>query len=98
MINSVASADPAVSAGFFGQYFLGILQDLFFVLTDSEHKGSFKGQTTLLARLFYLVESHQIQSPLWDPATVTDPSMTNPTFVRQYCAELLHNAFPHMRV
>jgi hypothetical protein len=44
MINRVAGADPADSAGCFGQHFLGILQELFFVLTGSEHKGTFEGR------------------------------------------------------
>lgn len=44
-----------------------------------------------------LVENGSIQVPLWDPAQVTDPNMTNPTFVRQYLANLLQTAFPNLQ-
>lgn len=97
LINNFASADVAVSNAFFQQYFLGMLQDLFFVLTDSEHKSGFKNQSVLLARLFYLVESGSIQAPLFDPATVDNPNMTNQEFIRGYCANLLSSAFPHVQ-
>jgi exportin-1 len=55
----------------------------------------FKLQGILLARLFQLVETNQIEAPLFDPA-VTDPSMTNQKYLRQFCADLLTNAFPHV--
>lgn len=64
-------------------------------LTVLHHVG-FKLQTAMLARLFNLIEVNQIQAPLWDPAAVTDPAMTNQRFLREYCAALLKNAFPHL--
>jgi exportin-1 len=98
LINNFASAgDPAIANAFFQQYFLSMLQDLFFVLTDSEHKSGFKNQSILLARLFDLVESGQIQAPLFDPAQVSEPNMTNQQFIRGYVANMLSNAFPHMQ-
>lgn len=97
LINNFASSDAAVSNAFFQQYFLGMLQDLFFVLTDSEHKSGFKNQSVLLARLFYLVESGAIQAPLFDPTQVENPNMTNQEFIRGYCANLLQSAFPHVQ-
>lgn len=54
-------------------------------------------QTILLARLISLVESGGVQAPLFDPATVSDPSMSNATFLKQYIANLLQNAFTHMQ-
>lgn len=39
LINNVANdSDEGVKAGFFQQYFLSLLQDIFFVLTDTDHK------------------------------------------------------------
>ncbi|KAG8900433.1 Karyopherin transporter [Tulasnella sp. 403] len=93
IINNFASADPAIGNIFFQSYFLSILQDTFFVLTDTDHKSGFKLQTAMLARLFNLVELNQIQAPLFDPA---DTTMTNQRFLREYCASLLKNAFPHL--
>ncbi|KAL0947085.1 hypothetical protein HGRIS_013226 [Hohenbuehelia grisea] len=98
VVNNFASAaDPAVSTAFFQQYYLSILQDIFFVLTDTDHKSGFKLQSVLLARLFQLVETNVIQSPLFDPSTVADPAMTNSIFLRDFSANLLKSAFPHVQ-
>ncbi|TDL27514.1 hypothetical protein BD410DRAFT_782606 [Rickenella mellea] len=98
VVNNFASAEPPVANAFFQQYFLSIIQDIFYVLTDADHKSGFKLQSLLLARMFQLVETSQIQAPLFDPATVPDPSVTNAIFLRQYCANLLKAAFPHMQI
>lgn len=98
LINNFAAAEASVANSFFQQYFLSMLQDLFFVLTDSEHKSGFKNQSILLARLFYLVESGQVQAPLFTPEQVNnDSTMTNQRFIREYCANLLQSAFPHVQ-
>ncbi|KZT28554.1 hypothetical protein NEOLEDRAFT_1129372 [Neolentinus lepideus HHB14362 ss-1] len=96
VINNFAGADPAVGNAFFQQYFLSIVQDIFFVLTDADHKSGFKLQSLLLARLFQLVETNQIQAPLFDPSQVSDPHVTNAMFLREYTANLLTTAFPHV--
>lgn len=51
----------------------------------------------MLARLIQLVEEGQVQQPLFDPATVSNPAMTNSLFMREYCVNLLRNAFPHLQ-
>jgi len=96
VINNFAGTDPNVSDAFFREYFLSILQDIFFVLTDADHKSGFKLQSLLLARLFQLVETGQIHTPLFDPAAVPDPNISNSVFLKEYCANLLKNAFPHV--
>lgn len=58
----------------------------------------FKNQSAILARLFVLVESGGITAPLFDPAVVNDPTMTNRTYVQQFCVNLLRNAFPHVQL
>lgn len=37
-----------------------------------------------------------IQAPLFDPATVSDPNVTNSAFIAEYCCGLLKSAFPHL--
>lgn len=96
VVNNFAAAEPAVSNAFFQQYFLSILQDIFFVLTDADHKSGFKLQSMVLARLFQLVETNQIHTPLFDPAQVSDPAVSNSVFLKEYCANLLKTAFSHM--
>ncbi|KDQ59442.1 hypothetical protein JAAARDRAFT_33006 [Jaapia argillacea MUCL 33604] len=96
VVNNFANADLGVSSAFFQQYFLSIVQDIFFVLTDADHKSGFKLQSLMLARMFQLVEANQLNAPLFDPSQVPDPNVTNAIFVREYCANLLKTAFPHV--
>lgn len=65
-------------------------------LTDLCMTG-FKLQALLLQKLINLVESNQVQAPLWDPAVVTQPDMTNAVFLREHIANLLQNAFAHVQ-
>ncbi|KDQ18488.1 hypothetical protein BOTBODRAFT_154392 [Botryobasidium botryosum FD-172 SS1] len=94
LINNFAAADQNASNAFFQQYSLPIVQDIFFVMTDTEHKSGFKLQSVILARMFQLAKT--IQAPLFDPATVGNPAMTNQQFLKEYCAHLLKTAFPHV--
>jgi exportin-1 len=96
MVDNFAKADAAVANAFFQAYYTALLQDLFFVLTDTDHKSGFKMQTQLLMRLYQLVESSGLQAPIFDPSTVPDSSMTNQAFLREFSASLLKNAFPHL--
>ncbi|CEL51670.1 Exportin-1 OS=Schizosaccharomyces pombe (strain 972 / ATCC 24843) GN=xpo1 PE=1 SV=3 [Rhizoctonia solani AG-1 IB] len=96
IVNNFASAEEAIANSFFQQYYLPMLQDTFFVLTDSEHKSGFKHQSLMLQRLFQLVESSSIHAPLLDPSTQPSPPPTNQQFLREYTATLLKNAFPHL--
>jgi exportin-1 len=90
--NFAGAADPAVSNAFFQGYFLSIVQDVFFVLTDTDHKSGFKLQSVLLARMFQLVELNMIHTPLFDPSQTS-----NAVFLKEYCANLLKSAFPHVQ-
>ncbi|KAK7031943.1 importin N-terminal domain-containing protein [Favolaschia claudopus] len=96
VINNFAESPAEISGQFFQQYFLNIVQDIFFVLTDTDHKSGFKLQVVVLARMFQLVDTEPIPSRLFDPTQVPDPNMTNLTFLREYTANLLHGAFPHV--
>ncbi|KAJ7693168.1 CRM1 C terminal-domain-containing protein [Mycena rosella] len=96
VVNNFASSPPEIAGPFFQQYFLSIVQDIFFVLTDTDHKSGFKMQVVVLARMFQLVDTEPIPARLFDPATVPDPNMANLAFLREYTANLLHGAFPHV--
>ena len=81
VIENVLKTDMSVANAFFQTYYLSLLQDSFYVLTDSDHKSGFKLQATLLAKLYGLAGSNSISAPLYDPAQV-DPSTSNAIFVR----------------
>ncbi|KAG1048691.1 hypothetical protein G6F43_008940 [Rhizopus delemar] len=97
LIDNISRTDAAIAGAFYQSYYLSLLQDIFFVLTDSDHKSGFKGQTEVLARLFQLVSSNMITAPLFDPSQVSNPTMTNADFLREHVSTLLQNAFPHLQ-
>ncbi|KAI9277581.1 nuclear export factor CRM1 [Sporodiniella umbellata] len=97
LIDNVSRTDAAIAGAFYQSYYLSLLQDIFFVLTDSDHKSGFRGQTEVLARLFELVSSNKINTPLFNPSQVPNPNMTNAEFLKEHVSNLLQNAFPHLQ-
>lgn len=101
LITNVADTDPQTSNAFFQQFFVPILQDVFFVLTDTDHKAGFKSQAALLARMFYLVQPAdgtpaKIQGPIYTPDMGVAPGASNRDFLTNFVANLLHTAFPNL--
>jgi len=96
LLKNISDSGPEVSAVFYKTYFLSLLQDVFYVLTDTFHKSGFSLQSTILAQMFETVEGGGIRVPLWDPNTLPDPSMTNQKFLRHYVVNLLGSAFTNL--
>jgi len=95
LIDNMAETDPQTSALFFQQFFITILQDVFFVLTDTDHKAGFKTQSMLLARMFFFIESGKISEPIYTPEQAR-PGTTNKDFLRGFVGNLLQTAFPNL--
>ncbi|KAE9978005.1 hypothetical protein EG328_007221 [Venturia inaequalis] len=95
LITNMAETDPQVCNTFFENFFTTILQDVFFVLTDSDHKSGFKSQATLLAKMFWLVESNKLQGPIYTP-DLAPQGTPNREFLRQFVGNLLTTAFPNL--
>ncbi|KAL6069759.1 Exportin-1 [Balamuthia mandrillaris] len=96
LLKNIAASGEEVAQGFYKAYFINLVQDIFYVLTDAFHKSSFSLQATILARMFHLVESGQVRVPLWDTTTNQDPAMNNSVFLRNHMTHLLLTAFPHL--
>ncbi|EHY60774.1 Exportin-1 [Exophiala dermatitidis] len=96
LINNMAETDPQTSGIFFQQFYIPILQDVFYVVTDSDHKAGFKSQSMLLARMFQLVETNKISQPLYQPGQAP-PGTTNKQFVSDFTVNLLKTAFPNLQ-
>lgn len=101
LITNIAETDANTSNAFFQQFFIPILQDVFFVLTDTDHKAGFKSQSMLLSRMFYFVApadgtQPKIQGPIYtqDQAPV---GTSNKEFLGGFVANLLQNAFPNLQ-
>jgi len=89
------STDENVANAFYSRYFLSLLQDVFFVVSDSFHKSGFKLQATILLFMLQTVAGNLIKVPLWDSATVQDPTMNNQRFVKEFIYKLV--SFPNLK-
>ncbi|KAL2174294.1 CRM1 C terminal-domain-containing protein [Thermothelomyces heterothallicus CBS 202.75] len=101
LINNIAEkTDVQTCNAFFNQFFITILQDVFFVLTDQDHKAGFKTQSMLLMRLFYFVHpadgtQPKIQGPIYQPDQA-QPGTGNREFLANFVSTLLQNAFANL--
>ncbi|OBT83509.1 hypothetical protein VE02_06876 [Pseudogymnoascus sp. 03VT05] len=100
LITNMADTDQQTSSAFFQQFFLPILQDVFFVLCDNDHKAGFKSQSTLLSRMFYFVHpgdgtQPKIQGPIY-PADQAPSGTSNKDFLGGFVANLLQTAFTNL--
>ena len=95
LIGNMAESDQETSRTFFQNFFTNILQDVFFVLCDSDHKAGFKYQTALLARMFWLVDAEKIPGPIY-MSDAAQPNTPNRTFLRDFTQTLLGNAFKNL--
>lgn len=97
LLDNVSKADKSIANAFYQTYFLSLLQDIFFVLTDTSHKAGFKLQTQILAHMFGLVERNEITIPLFDPSLLqSNPNLNNSLFLRDFIVKILVGAFPNL--
>ncbi|PNY26121.1 Exportin-1, partial [Tolypocladium capitatum] len=102
LINNIADkTDVATANAFFQRFFVTILQDVLFVVTDSDHKAGFKTQSMLLMKLFYFIHpadgtQPKIQGPIYMPDQA-QAGTSNREFLGNSVATLLRNAFPNLQ-
>ena len=96
LISNMADLDPQICNQFFQQFYTSILQDVFFVVTDADHKAGFKSQAQLLAKMFWLVDSGKLSGPIYQPDQAP-AGTSNKDFLRQYLGNLLANAFSNLQ-
>ena len=95
LIANMAETDVQTSNTFFQNFFTNIMQDIFFVLTDSDHKAGFKHQSILLAQMFLLVDTGRIRGPIYG-AGDAPTGTSNKEFLAQFVERLLNNAFSNL--
>lgn len=102
LINNIAEkTEVMTSNSFFIQFFIPILQDVFFVLTDQDHKAGFKTQSMLLMRMFYFVlpadgTTPKIQGPIYQDGQAT-AGTSNRDFLGNFVGNLLQTAFTNLQ-
>lgn len=99
--NIAEKTDASTSNAFFQRFFMTILQDVLYVVTDNDHKAGFKTQSMLLMKLFYYVQpadgsQPKIQGPIYGDDVA--PSGTgNKEFLGNSVVEMLQKAFPNLQ-
>jgi exportin-1 len=96
LVSNMADTDPQTCNAFFQQFSGTIVQDVLFVLTDSDHKAGFKSQALLLSKMFYLVESGKLQGPIYMPEQAPD-NPSNKDYLKRSVGEMLLKAFPNLQ-
>ncbi|KAF2809680.1 uncharacterized protein BDZ99DRAFT_571454 [Mytilinidion resinicola] len=96
LITNMSETDPQTCNTFFQNFYTTILQDVFFVLTDSDHKAGFKSQSMLLAKMFWLVDSGKLQGPIYTE-NMAPAGTPNKEFLKNFVGNLLANAFPNLQ-
>jgi exportin-1 len=102
LVNNIAEkTDTATADAFFQRYFSTILQDVFFVLTDNDHKAGFKTQSMLLMKLFYYIHPAdgsppKIQGPIYTPDQAP-AGTSNREYLASNVIKLLRSAFPNLQ-
>ena len=91
LLNNVQASQ--VMNDFYRAYYLGLLQDIFSVLTDTLHKPGFKLQAMILSHLFLAVESGAITTPLNPEAGATK---TNQQYLRELLLQMFSSSFPNL--
>ncbi|EAT87494.2 hypothetical protein SNOG_05103 [Parastagonospora nodorum SN15] len=97
LVSNMADTDPQTCNSFFQTFFTTILQDVFFVVTDSDHKAGFKSQSMLLAKMFWLVDSDKLQGPIYTSPDMAPAGTSNREFLRNFVGNLLATAFPNLQ-
>jgi exportin-1 len=93
LLNNVAKLDRQAASLFYQSYYILMFQDVFYVLTDREHKSGFKYQAQILAQLCTVVDSGLITGPLSE----STGGLSNEQFIREYLIQLMQSAFPNMQ-
>ena len=114
MDNMAEHTDPQTSSMFFQQFYITILQDAFFVLTDSDHKA---GESSHASCYFIMLTSgsgFKLQTLLLsrmfyfvETGKISEPVYTpeqspagtsNRQFLLDFIGNLLQSAFPNLQV
>jgi len=113
MDNMADNTDEQTSSMFFQQFYITILQDVFFVLTDSDHKGGKSKCFILTLEILILILGFKLQSLLLSrmfffvesgkiskpvyPPDLAAAGTSNRQFLTEFIGNLLHNAFPNLQ-
>jgi exportin-1 len=95
--NFAKTEEPGVADGFFQAFTVRLVTDILSVLVDPDHKSGFKTQSVILQRLIHFSMNGLVKVPIYDPAAVPTPGISNAEYLRDYINNLMQTAFPHLQ-
>ncbi|ODQ78581.1 hypothetical protein BABINDRAFT_162786 [Babjeviella inositovora NRRL Y-12698] len=96
MLANVANCgDENFANAFYSSFYLPILSDTFFVITDSGHQAAFKLQAQLLSHLIALVERNAIKVPLYQ-ASDAPQGTSNAEYIKNFLGTTLLSNFTQL--
>ena len=69
---SIETNNPQAAATFYQSFYLSLMQDIFVVLTDREHKTGFKLQAMILQHMFEIVDENKVSFFFFCPQSRAD--------------------------
>lgn len=106
---AASRSDQAFVSTFYSNHFCAILQDIFYVLTDSDHKSAFPYQAAVLAEQFKQISAGQVHVAIYPEnyrgsanggsgsVLTGNVEEDNRLFLQQHMMTLLSNAFSHLQ-
>jgi len=91
MLTNIHNTNQQLVNQFYKSFYVHLLNDMLFVLTDTLHKSGFKLQCEILMQMFSTVSQNKITEPLYDGP----PGPSNEDFIKQHICTVLSKAFPN---
>lgn len=82
--------------GFYRNYYFPIISDVFYVLTDADHKAGFRLQAQLLSKMIELVCENKIAGPIYEAGAAPEGTANN-IYLKDYLGNMLMQAFPQLQ-
>lgn len=88
--------DTNIFKVFFQEYYLLLINETFYILTEPDHKSTFTEQSMLLMRLINLSFNDNISVSIHEHVNGIPPSVSNKDYLMQYMANLLLAEFNNL--
>ncbi|EDO17939.1 hypothetical protein Kpol_1010p55 [Vanderwaltozyma polyspora DSM 70294] len=83
------------SINFYRAHYLTLLSEVFYAMTDPDHKAGFNRQSLLLMKLVSLIENGALSVSVFRNDDM-EPRISNHTFLIEYMSNLINNAFTQL--
>jgi exportin-1 len=95
MLTNIHSTNQQLVNSFYKAFYIPILNDVLFVLTDTLHRSAFKLQASMLSQMFATMQQGKVTEPIYN-VEPNQPMPSNENYVKEHIAMTLSNAFPNL--